>query len=45
MSNADKTIGPKILDCAKAEFLERGFVNASLRRILCQRRGYDRCVV
>ena len=33
MSNADKTIGPKILDCAKAEFLERGFVNASLRRI------------
>ena len=33
MSVADKTIDPKILECAKIEFLEKGFVNASLRRI------------
>ena len=33
MANADKTIEPKILNCAKAEFLEKGFMNASLRQI------------
>ena len=33
MAVPDKTIDPKILDCAKAEFLEKGYMNASLRQI------------
>ncbi len=33
MSVPDKTIDPAILESAKKEFMEKGFLNASLRRI------------
>ena len=38
MSLPDRSIDPKILDCAKAEFLEKGFADASLRSI-CSKAG------
>lgn len=38
MSVPDRTIDPKILNSAKKEFLEKGFLNASLRDI-CQNAG------
>lgn len=38
MSTPDRTIDPKILESAKAEFLEKGYVDASLRTI-CQKAG------
>lgn len=38
MSVPDRTIDPKILDSAKEEFLDKGYADASLRRI-CQRAG------
>ncbi len=33
MSNRDTSLDPKILESAKCEFLENGFINASLKRI------------
>ena len=38
MSKPDKTLDPKILDAAKKEFLEKGFMKASLRSI-CKQAG------
>ena len=38
MSKPDKTLDPKILDAAKKEFLEKGFMKASLRSI-CKKAG------
>ena len=33
MSTPDKSIDPKLLECAKKEFLKNGFLNASLKSI------------
>ncbi len=38
MSLPDRSIDPKILDCAKEEFMEKGFTDASLRSI-CSKAG------
>ena len=38
MAVPDKTIDPKIMESAKAEFLSKGFLNASLRQI-CEGAG------
>ena len=38
MAKADRTIDPRILESAKGEFLQKGFLNASLQEI-CEKAG------
>ena len=45
MATADKSIDPRILESAKREFLQKGFLNASLKDI-CRDAGVTtgRCI-